>query len=108
MKKYLSILAIVVLVTVLFAGCTEDPAVEDPGEDPGTEDPTTSFVDGTWEGHTMTDLEADHASVGVATLTVVDGAITEVDYYEYQVDSASAKDESYPYEDYFNAIEAMS
>ncbi len=109
MKKYLGILAIVVLVTVLFAGCTEDPAVEDPGtEDPGTEDPGTALVDGTWEGHTAMNPESDHASVDVATLTVVDGEITEVDYYEHQVGTASAKDENYPYEEYFNAVDEMS
>jgi major membrane immunogen (membrane-anchored lipoprotein) len=107
MKKYLGIFAIVMLVAALFAGCT-DTATEDPGtEDPGTEDPT-GYVDGTWEGHTVMDPTSDHASVAVATLTVEGGEITAVDYFEHQVGTASAKDESYPYEDYFNAVEAMS
>src|SRR6056297_1309897 len=109
MKKYLGIFAIVMLVAALFAGCT-DTATDDPGtgtEDPGTDEPT-GFVDGTWEGHTVTDTNADHASVGVAILTVAEGEITEVEYFEHQVGAASAKDENYPYEDYFNAIDAMS
>ncbi|MFP4457425.1 MAG: FMN-binding protein [Clostridia bacterium] len=109
MKKYLGILAIVLLVAVLFAGCTEEPAVEDPGtDDPGTEEPTTTYVDGTWEGHSITDPTGDNASVGVATITVVGGEITEADYYEHQVGKATAKDESYNWPQYFEAIESIS
>lgn len=104
-RKILILILALLLVTIVFTGCTKDNAPVDEGT-VGTGDDKGSLVDGTY---LIKNVVSDHGNFAMAILDVKDGEVASLEYNEYLADSGEVKNlENYPYEDGLNVIKDLN
>lgn len=99
-KKLLALMLALGLMTIVFTGCTADDA--DAPVDEGNIDTDTEVSEEQGEYEDGMYLEklpvSEHGNYSMATLEVVDGNISNLNYNEYFADSGEAKnEENYDY-----------